>query len=267
MPPLGTSLFSDDDDNHLSSTSMLNGGTTTNKGLTSPLMSALLKSRSRIDSFCAASRAKMNTTSLHNSAQSNQKQRQIDDLRAQIKELKISRGIVSDQMNNDVVGSVAKQRLVLKERQSVLERELADVYFQQKQVQDALQEAEREEKHHHINATEAQNAKLRVEEAKMVTVEDLSLGVLKYRRLGLNFERVTDNTLKFVFTQIDPSDPERKFFFVLSASADDELYEILECHPPLRSGTLLTLVDDLNASSDISGFVRRMRRGFVDIVY
>lgn len=107
---------------------------------------------------------------------------------------------------------------------------------------------------------------MRVEEAKRVTVDDLSLGVLKYKTLGLNFERVADNTLKFSFTHLDPSDSGRKFFFVLNANDDEDLYEIVECEPPLHPRTIFSFVTDLNSSMDISTFVRDMRRGFSDLL-
>ena len=49
---------------------------------------------------------------------------------------------------------------------------------------------------HRTKAEEARHAKHRVEESKKTTVEDLSLGVLKYKKLGLNFEKVADNKLR-----------------------------------------------------------------------
>ena len=63
------------------------------------------------------------------------------------------------------------------------------VFYQKK-------EAEEKENFHQIKAEEAREAKRRVEEAKRTTIEDLSFGVLKYKKLGLNFEKVADNQLR-----------------------------------------------------------------------
>jgi len=57
-------------------------------------------------------------------------------------------------------------------------------------------ETQKREDIHRLKAKETRQAKLRVEEAKQTTVEDLSLGVLKYKKLGLNFEKVAENQLR-----------------------------------------------------------------------
>jgi len=64
---------------------------------------------------------------------------------------------------------------------------------------------------------------------------------------------------RFIFTMIDPTKPRRKFSFVLSAN-DEELYELLECEPPLNSNKAMSHLDHLNESSDISQFVRCMSK-------
>lgn len=82
-----------------------------------------------------------------------------------------------------------------------------------------------------------------------------------YRRLGLEFEKITDDKLRLVFTQIDPADPAGRHAFSLRVTPDDA-YEVDDCEPPLPPGTLAGLLGELNGGNDFSRFVQMMRRAF-----
>ena len=119
-------------------------------------------------------------------------------------------------------------------------------------------------------AEEARKMKQRAEALKDQNVEDLTVGMVLYKRLGLTFEKGDNGSLRFVFTMIDRNDPQRPFTFKLCVNAE-ALYEIKECHPPLSAGTIVRLVDDLNESHDgstdgFSTFVLGMRNAFKETI-
>lgn len=63
----------------------------------------------------------------------------------------------------------------------------------------------------------------------------------------------------FFFTQIDASDPLRRFSFLLLVD-DEDTYEVQDCQPPISSTEVLELVDNLNDSNDFVPFVRGMSK-------
>lgn len=249
-------------------------------GFTSNLISTLEKSRLQIDAFCTRSKEKLDDVCDSSIKTFEEQQGEMNELLLKLEELKCQRGLATRvtpdhqkkiTSENDAynrmgssympICSIPNQQIVFKDRQRELEKNLADMFAENQDKEKILSEAEKEEDFYRIKAEEAREAKLRVEEAKQTTVEDLSLGVLKYKKLGLNFEKVADNTLRFIFTMLDPKNPKRKFSCVLSAS-DDEMYELLECNPPLQENRTAFHLRHLNETSDISFFVRSMRREF-----
>ena len=92
-------------------------------------------------------------------------------------------------------------------------------------------------------------------------LSELTKGVSYYRRLGLDFEKIHDDKLRLVFTQIDARDPSRRFAFSLRVTAADA-YEVQECVPLLAPGELERLLAELNAGNDFSRFVQKMRAAF-----
>lgn len=87
-------------------------------------------------------------------------------------------------------------------------------------------------------------------------------GVAFYRRLGLEFEKIHDERLRLVFTQIDPLDPTRPFAFNVRVADADEAYTVDGVDPPVAG--LDALVVQLNATNDFSVFVQMMRRKFCE---
>ena len=119
-------------------------------------------------------------------------------------------------------------------------------------------------------AEEARKSKQKAEALKDQNVEDLTVGMVLYKRLGLTFEKGDNGSLRFVFTQIDRNVPDRPFTFKLCVN-DVALYEIKECSPPLSAGLILRLVDALNESHEgstdgFSTFVLGMRNAFKETI-
>jgi Chromosome segregation protein Spc25 len=108
-------------------------------------------------------------------------------------------------------------------------------------------------------------------------LNNLTRGVILYKHLGLEFERVGDDAnssssasstsssgahLKLIFTQIDAAAPAAQFTFTVAVDAADT-YGVYDCAPPVPEAVLQGLLRELNASNDFSAFVCGMRREFV----
>lgn len=82
------------------------------------------------------------------------------------------------------------------------------------------------------------------------------------QRLGLRFEYEEADTLKLVFTLIDPKDHAREFSFALHVH-DDNTYSLRDCSPPVEGAA--QLLADLTGDNNFAGFVRTMRAKFVEM--
>jgi hypothetical protein len=122
--------------------------------------------------------------------------------------------------------------------------------------------AQEEEKVVFAKAEEVRKAKERIENAKKITVEELTIGLVKYRELGLDFVKSENSgALMFQFTKIDPVNVNRVFQFTLKITEDD-LYLVEECDPELDDKVVMRLVDELNRTEDYPYFMRGMRKAF-----
>ena len=89
---------------------------------------------------------------------------------------------------------------------------------------------------------------------------ELTLGRDFYRKyLGLDFQRVDDDRLRFVFTKIDPNAFERQFVFGVFIDQHNR-YQLVECEP--RIDNTEALLDELNDTNNFSAFVQQIRAKF-----
>ena len=96
--------------------------------------------------------------------------------------------------------------------------------------------------------------------SKEQKLDELEKGCVAYRSmLGLEFERVGDERLKLVMTNIDARAPSAVFSFTVFVDASDN-YHIEQCEPNIE--TLPELIAELNQTNDFSAFVRSARREF-----
>jgi hypothetical protein len=141
---------------------------------------------------------------------------------------------------------------------------------------------------HQSRAAHVREMKGKIEESKKTTVEDLTRGIVNYKYLGLDFEKAEGNRLRYVstyvpsvlcaivlflknnlptsrswssftFTQLDAGEPSRAFSFQLYVT-DDDIYQVDNCHPTIPASALSKMVDQLNKTDDLSGFVRKMSK-------
>jgi len=143
-------------------------------------------------------------------------------------------------------------------------QELSDSLLRQKATQQA-QPVEIEQKRQKIAIAEQDKERRGRSYAdalreKQYKTDELSKGVEYYsRNLGLEFRRVGDNKLRFVFRQIDPADHNRKFSFVVEIS-EGSAYSVTEVKPEIQN--LDRLLKELNKTNDFSRFIRQMRIEF-----
>ena len=99
-------------------------------------------------------------------------------------------------------------------------------------------------------------------------LNDLTQGIKLYSSLGLDFnkEQVDGKMcMKFKFTQIDPKDPNKQFFFLLYVD-DDDIYRLVQTTPQLNSDFTDRHVQIINTDNDIRKFVVNMRIAFCSLV-
>mmetsp|Transcript_2648 Transcript_2648/g.2765 ORF Transcript_2648/g.2765 Transcript_2648/m.2765 type:complete len:228 (+) Transcript_2648:105-788(+) len=94
------------------------------------------------------------------------------------------------------------------------------------------------------------------------TLNDLTHGIKLYTALGLEFQKAEGDCMKFIFTQVDPKDPSRPFYFLMFVDNND-MYQLVESCPAVDPVYLKSNVDALNNDNDIGKFVVNMRRFFV----
>lgn len=98
----------------------------------------------------------------------------------------------------------------------------------------------------------------RVKKRNARTLNEMTRGTLFFRRLGLDFVYIDEETLQFIFTQVDPVDPERQFSIDISVAQNN--YCVKQCEPALEG--LDDYVHDINRTNDLALFLKRVRRGF-----
>jgi DNA repair exonuclease SbcCD ATPase subunit len=83
--------------------------------------------------------------------------------------------------------------------------------------------------------------------------------------LGTKIEAgLQEDFIRILFSQIDPNDADRAFWFVLDMRAHD--YVLAECNPELDKATVDKILVDLNESRQINIFLRDMRRAFKAVI-
>jgi hypothetical protein len=97
------------------------------------------------------------------------------------------------------------------------------------------------------------------------TINDLNQAIKKYSSLGLEFQRSQGESMKFIFTQIDPKNHSRPFSFTIFVDSNDS-YILVETFPVLDSVFCVNTVQMLNQDNDIGKFVFRVRQSFAKYV-
>eukprot|EP00566_Odontella_aurita_P015875 CAMPEP_0113545258 /NCGR_PEP_ID=MMETSP0015_2-20120614/11163_1 /TAXON_ID=2838 /ORGANISM="Odontella" /LENGTH=286 /DNA_ID=CAMNT_0000445607 /DNA_START=144 /DNA_END=1004 /DNA_ORIENTATION=+ /assembly_acc=CAM_ASM_000160 len=236
-------------------------------GFTSSLLARMSDSRTKFDDWVAKQRSRADAAREANETAARHEREEQEALRENLRRIRRQIGEIEDEEHEGGGGeNVAERKEELLRQQAKVERSIANLHMGRRERQRELEDASREESVQKIRAEEVRSRKQQVSELKEQTVEDLTVGALKYRALGLTFTRSAErNSLRFSFVQIDREEPSRKFEFTLCVNGEEE-WDVEECDPPLRAGSIMRLVDELNGEGDIGMFVRGMRKEFKAMV-
>merc|ERR1711871_570178 len=107
------------------------------------------------------------------------------------------------------------------------------------------------------------------------SLDDLTYGIKMYMTLGLEFQKCDGDCMKFIFSNVDPAHPEKKFYFLMHVDSEDRYQlgrgkktetsfneEEQATFPPLDPAYTENALALLNTNNDIGKFVCGMRRAF-----
>ena len=135
-------------------------------------------------------------------------------------------------------------------------------FRQQKKVYEQQLRKLDEEEMKEVGRLETSRAENDVLRKKMEqTLNDLTHGIKLYAALGLEFQKAEGDCMKFIFTQVDPENPSKAFYFLMFVDGND-MYQLVESCPAVEAVYLKKNVDCLNTDNDIGKFVVNMRRYF-----
>mmetsp|Transcript_403 Transcript_403/g.473 ORF Transcript_403/g.473 Transcript_403/m.473 type:complete len:238 (+) Transcript_403:71-784(+) len=169
-------------------------------------------------------------------------------------------GVQSERGLSNNIGGIAQHHRDINLRRRQFEERLEELSRNYEEKEKIIRELQDFELHYRDKAEKARERKVKIQEAKTTTIEDLTKGIVNYNYLGFTFIKVS-NGLRFTFTKIDKEDSGKEFSFTLVAN-DYDTYEILDCE--LDNELVRGLLNHLNDTDDLSFFVLQIRRAFLD---
>ncbi|XP_021049108.1 kinetochore protein Spc25 [Mus pahari] len=82
--------------------------------------------------------------------------------------------------------------------------------------------------------------------------------------LGLEIRKIHGNKLQFIFTSIDPKNPESPYMFSMSINEAKE-YEVFDCSPHLEC--LAEFQEKVRKTNNFSAFLANVRKAFIAKVH
>lgn len=92
-------------------------------------------------------------------------------------------------------------------------------------------------------------------------INDLTQGIRLYMSLGLEFQKAEGECMKFIFTQIDPKEPSKQFYFLMLVDASDK-FQLVDCKPQVDKALCSRHLGELNDDNNVGKFVVNMRMSF-----
>mmetsp|Transcript_15347 Transcript_15347/g.29750 ORF Transcript_15347/g.29750 Transcript_15347/m.29750 type:complete len:236 (-) Transcript_15347:499-1206(-) len=220
----------------------------------SMLSGALASLRSKLDSREHHVREFCQDVAQTTSAEASSAQKRLEDLRKRIENLAKEREELAS------MSWANEQRLAAQQKKvATLQDELAGLRSNCTDAENSMQTANDRRGELLSKLGEKEEALVNERNSQQYRVAQLTRGAMLYKKLGLEFHREDNSRLRLSFTQIDPRDPERVFFFVIFVDKDD-CYHVEQVQPGV--GSISDLIRKLNATNDFSGFVRSMRAKF-----
>lgn len=129
------------------------------------------------------------------------------------------------------------------------------------QLEPQLHKLSEEENLAQIHRSNVENESQNIIKMKQRKYNDLTKGISLYKYLGLEFQKADGDCMRFIFTQIDESNPQRQYYFTIFVD-DQDSYQFVNSNPPLDKSICSQYIQKLNVDSNIARFVANMRRAF-----
>jgi chromosome segregation ATPase len=165
---------------------------------------------------------------------------------SQLEESRIINDNIKRQQKQEIEQVITNNE-ILSQQQRICEQELRK----------AEESEERETARLDLIRTEHESLRSKMEQS----LNDLTHGVRHYKALGLEFQKSEGDCMKFVFTQIDPHNVSRVFYFLMFVDANNQ-YQLVETNPALNKQSCVAFLGKLNDNNDIGMFVYYMRQLF-----
>jgi len=179
------------------------------------------------------------------------------DMEAKIQRLRREE-LDADSRRSDLSGQYSTERRQLAEKQA----ELASLERARGTLPSDVEAGKAREEAAQLQLSQTRAEYERREAESRYELQELTRGLECYQRLGLSFEKLSDDRLRLVFTLIDQTDPNKRFFFTVRMN-DSDAYTVDECSPPID--TMADMVRLLNENNDFSRFVQLVRQEFKKI--
>jgi len=176
------------------------------------------------------------------------------DMEAKIQRLR-KEELDADSRRSDLSGQYSTERRQLAEKQA----ELASLERARGSLPADVEAGKAREEAAQLQLSQTRAEYERREAESRYELQELTRGLECYQRLGLSFEKLSDDRLRLVFTLIDAADPNRRFFFTVRMN-DSDAYTVDECSPPIDA--MADMVRALNENNDFSKFVQLVRKEF-----
>lgn len=242
-------------------------------GFTSPLLENISKSKSKIQDWVDHEKSKMDSKAESYRETLLEQERIIQSQVGELAIVQRERGMDDEivkcvtENDDDHRENIAVQKQSLEDQSAKVQIDIMKLKTERDNRARRVQDISLEESKQRMRASDAAALKRSAEESKKTTIDDLTRGVVNYKKLGLDFTQTgQDSELTLNFTEIDPDDPSKNFSFVLLVN-DDEKYDIANCKPQIDAMELEDILEELNESGgeDISILARRMRRAFKEV--
>lgn len=96
-------------------------------------------------------------------------------------------------------------------------------------------------------------------------LNDLTHGIKLYMALGLEFQKADGDNMKFIFTNIDPKDATKQFYFLMFVDGNDQ-FQLVETFPNLDATYCMKHLQILNTDNNVGKFVANIRSAFCKLV-
>eukprot|EP00536_Pseudo-nitzschia_multiseries_P003346 jgi/Psemu1/301924/fgenesh1_kg.51_\ len=243
-------------------------------GFTDPLMESISSFKTKIQTWVEHEKSSADRRFESYNKSLIQQQAIIDSQIKELNNIQRERGISSDVSVGESencddsanrLENIASRKKALEEASTKTQVEIMKLKTERDNREKRVKDVSLEESKQRIRASDAAALKRQVEESKNTTIDDLTRGVINYKKMGVDFQRTgKDGELQFKFDHVDVNDPSRPFSFTLFLN-DDDYYGVSDCDPKIDPEALANILAETNASSDrdnMPTLARLMRRAF-----